>query len=83
MDGELAMNIERGVDVRQRRDDLSRRFEEILLDMDMLRGEVRFWCTKHGTMVPCFEFVPRMASQLIGGYRPVIHVLLLRYFHRR
>jgi len=42
MDGELAMNIERGVDVRQRRDDLSRRFEEILLDMDMLRGEVRF-----------------------------------------
>ncbi|MEQ8718977.1 MAG: class I SAM-dependent methyltransferase [Acidimicrobiales bacterium] len=42
MDGELAMNVARGVDPAQQRDDLSRRFEEILFRMDMLRGDVRF-----------------------------------------
>lgn len=42
MDGELAMNLARGVDAVQQRDGLTRRFEEMLRQMDMLRGDVRF-----------------------------------------
>jgi hypothetical protein len=42
MDGELATNVARGVDPSQQRDGLTRRFEEILFEMDMLRGDVRF-----------------------------------------
>ena len=42
MDGELAINITRGVDPTQRREDLALRFEEMTRDMDSLVGDVRF-----------------------------------------
>lgn len=42
MDGELAMNIRRGVDPAQRREDMVRRFEEITQNMDFLTGDVRY-----------------------------------------
>ncbi len=42
MDGELAMNVARGVDPSQGREGLTRRFEAMLFEMDMLRGDARF-----------------------------------------
>lgn len=42
MEGELAMNMARGVDPTQRREDLVELFERITADMDSLVGDVRF-----------------------------------------
>lgn len=42
MDGELQMNISRGVDPAQDRSSVTRRFEAVIQDMDMLRGDTRF-----------------------------------------
>lgn len=42
MDGELAMNVRRGVSPKQSRQTLAERFEQIIFEMDMLRGTVRF-----------------------------------------
>ncbi|MCP4967873.1 MAG: class I SAM-dependent methyltransferase [bacterium] len=42
MDGELAMNMRRGVSPKQSREQLTNRFEAIIFEMDMRRGDVRF-----------------------------------------
>jgi hypothetical protein len=42
MDGELAMNMARGVDPNQQRAMMTRRFEQLLYDLDMRRGDLRF-----------------------------------------
>ena len=42
MDGEALANQRRGVDLRQRRADLDRLIGELLFDLDMRRGDVRF-----------------------------------------
>ena len=42
MDGELAMNLARGVDPTQRREDLTGQFEKMIEKMDVLSGDVRF-----------------------------------------
>ena len=42
MNGELAMNVARGIDAEQTRDPVSDRFEQILFEMDMYTGDIRF-----------------------------------------
>lgn len=42
MDGELAMNLARGVDPTQRREDLTGQFEKMIEKMDVRSGDVRF-----------------------------------------
>jgi len=42
MDGELAMNMARGTEAGQTRRTVNERFEQIVFDMDMVRGDLRF-----------------------------------------
>ena len=42
MDGELAVNITRGVSPTQSHQPINQRFEKLIFDMDMLRGDLRF-----------------------------------------